>query len=192
MKIPTSLLDNHQRQRQKSLVDDAVFLRHDYISSQPEAWSAKKNKKSNQSRSIKLIIMTKLCHPTPLFGSPKRGGILQSSGFLDLKSLLALSQTAQAHAYDELSLIQWIENEITRFHGAHSVEEAITFLKKVFCKDDWFRQWLERESAAESITKLTRETMSVVMPYEVMLAKLLQTIPTESERLRLANETWPE
>ncbi len=59
-------------------------------------------------------------YQTTLFSAPKRGGILQSSGFLDLKSLIALSQTAKAHAFDELSLIMLIENEITRHHNVHT------------------------------------------------------------------------
>ena len=48
-----------------------------------------------------------------LFASQKQGGILQSSGFLDLKSLMALGRTAKSNAFDELSLIRLIEHELT-------------------------------------------------------------------------------
>ncbi len=70
--------------------------------------------------------------PLVLFASPKQGGILQSSGFLDLKGLMALSRTAKAHALDELSLILVIENEITRNHKCHTMEEASDFLRGLY------------------------------------------------------------
>ena len=49
---------------------------------------------------------------TTLFAAPKQGGIVQSSGFLDLKSLVALGRTCKSNALDELSLIPLIENEM--------------------------------------------------------------------------------
>ncbi len=63
---------------------------------------------------------------------------MQSSGFLDLRSLVALSRTCKAHAYDELSLIIFIENELTRNHGVQTMEDAIDYLNSlltrvVFC-----------------------------------------------------------
>ena len=89
---------------------------------------------------------------TPLFVSPKRGGILQSSGFLDLKSLMALGQTCKANMIDELSLILLIENEITRQHGVKTMEEAIDFWINR-CRNNPFKKWLVRDSRndAESI-----------------------------------------
>ncbi len=83
--------------------------------------------------------------PTVLFVAPKQGGILQSSGFLDLKSYLALSQTCKAHAFDELSLIQLIESEITLRHGCQTLEEAIDFLVNVVSRP-LLKKWLERDT----------------------------------------------
>ena len=62
---------------------------------------------------------------------------MRSSGFLDLKSLMALSQTCKAHALDELSLIIFIENEMTRNHGVQTMEEAIAFWRKVRQRDEF-------------------------------------------------------
>ncbi len=114
--------------------------------------------------------MTK--HPT-LFVSPKQGGILQSSGFLDLKSLIALNLTCKAHAFDELSLIQLIENEITRYHGVRTRAEAIAFLRVVH------RRLLlnNRRNTVESIIIPTHEMLSAAATYDVMLAKMLRAIP---------------
>ncbi len=84
-----------------------VFLQNCSLFSNQED----KNWKTNKA-SIEAI----MCHPTTLFVSPKQGDILQSSVFLDLNSLMSLSRTCKAHAFDELSLIQLIENEITRNH----------------------------------------------------------------------------
>ncbi len=69
-----------------------------------------------------------------LFFAPKHGGILQSSCFLDLQSLMALCQTCKAHAFDELSFIRYIEHELTRDHDVHT-SEAIDFLKLVWSID---------------------------------------------------------
>ena len=71
-------------------------------------------------------------YPTILFAPPKQGGIVQSSGFLDLQSLMALGQTCKAHALDELSLIMFIENELTRNHRVQTMEEAIALLRKAY------------------------------------------------------------
>ncbi len=78
-----------------------------------------------------------------LFISPKRGGILQSSGFLDLKSLVALGQTAKSNVLDELSFIIFIESELTRHHNIKTMKEAITLLEKVFAS--LVRPWLTRD-----------------------------------------------
>ncbi len=67
-----------------------------------------------------------------LFVSPKQGGILQSSGFLDLKSLCALNRTAKSNMIDELSIILLIENELTRSHNVQTVEEAMALWKNVY------------------------------------------------------------
>ncbi len=85
-----------------------------------------------------------------LFVSPKRGGILQSSGFLDLRSLMRLGQTCKSNALDELSLIQLIEHEITVRHRVSSMEAAMTSLKKIH-QDTVLKQWLLRDSSASSI-----------------------------------------
>ncbi len=118
-------------------------------------------------------------HPTTLFVSPKRGGILQSSGFLDLKSLMALSRTCKANAFDELSLTLFIENEITRYHGVDTMEEAIVFCRKLY-RRPLLRRWLERDYEPIQVSIATR--------YEVMLAKMLRVVPTESERYQLVSE----
>ncbi len=55
---------------------------------------------------------------------------MQSSGFLDLKSLMALGQTCKAHALDGQSLILLIENEATRHHGVETMDEVIEFWRK--------------------------------------------------------------
>ncbi len=124
-----------------------------------------------------------------LFVSPKRGGILQSSGFLDLKSLMALNRTCKAHAIDELSFMLLIENEITRNHGVKTVEEAIDFWRLVCHKYPLLKQWLGRDGSncVESIT-VTRYMLSDASPYEVMLVKMLRSLPTQSERLQLVGE----
>ena len=113
---------------------------------------------------------------------------MQSSGFLDLKSLMALNQTCKAYAIDELSLILLIENEITRYHGVQTMEEAIDFWQEV-CSDARLKQWLERDSRndAKSI-EITLNLISIALPYEVMLSKMLQSVPTQSQRLQLVSE----
>ncbi len=113
-----------------------------------------------------------------LFGAPKQGGILQSSGFLDLKSLVALSQTAKAHAMDEQSLILLIENELTRSHEVQTMDEALDFLRQVFTRDSMSTQWLRRSTTEESI-KVTRHMlhMALIRGYDVMCSKMLRKIP---------------
>ena len=109
---------------------------------------------------------------------------MQSSGFLDLKSLSALSQTCKANAFDELSLIQLIEHEITRHHGVKTVGDAIHFWRRVYRFDPLLKQWRERaEPSAAAI--VTRQMLADAVPYEVMLAKMLRTVPTQSERFQL-------
>lgn len=133
-------------------------------------------------------------HPI-LFTSPKRGGLMQSSGFLNLKSLIALSHTAKSNALDELSLVLLIENEMTRNHKVQTMEEAITFLKTVY-RNPVRRTWLEgdhrhrfsttTQTDSASIT-LTRDMILEAVRYDVMLTKMLRTIP-ESQRLQMVNQ----
>ncbi len=123
-----------------------------------------------------------------IFSAPKRGGIVQSSGFLDLKSLMALNRTCKANMIDELSLILLIENEITRYHGVKTMEEAIDFWRKICHKYPLLKQWLGRDGSncVESIP-VTRYMLSGAALYEVMLAKMLRSLPTQSERLQLVS-----
>ncbi len=124
-------------------------------------------------------------YPTALlFVAPKQGGILQSSGFLDLNSLMSLNLTCKEHAFDELSLIQLIENEITRNHGVSSLEEAIHFLKRVYQKP-LLRQWIAGERTDKSIS-LTRQLLFEAVCYDVMIAKMLRASP-ESFRSQFLN-----
>ncbi len=102
-----------------------------------------------------------------IFAAPKQGGILQSSGFLDLRGLIALSRTAKAHAFDELSLIMLIENEITRRHAARTMEKAITFLRYLYCERPLLRQWLERDNC-RGIDTVDDGSM-IVIPTQEML-----------------------
>ncbi len=125
-----------------------------------------------------------------LFVAPKQGGILQSSGFLDLNSLMALSLTCKAHAYDELSLILLVEHEITQNHRVHTIEEAIALWRKMY-RNSVLKRWLERDSPRKLIT-VTRNMLSeaVTMRYEVMLLKMLRKVP-QSERLSMAQRRDP-
>lgn len=124
-------------------------------------------------------------YPTVLlFVAPKQGGILQSSGFLNLKSLMSLGLTCKAHALDELSLILLIENEITRNHQVSTMEEAIHFLKRV-CQRPLLRQWIAGNRTGQSIS-LTRQLLFEAVCYDVMLVKMLRAIP-ESFRSQFLN-----
>ncbi len=79
----------------------------------------------------------------------------------------------------------FIENEITRqYNGMDTMEEAIGFLRYVY---GWsvFKEWLERDY--ESIL-VSIELLSIATRYEVMLAKMLLAVPTESERYKLLSE----
>ncbi len=99
-----------------------------------------------------------------LFVSPKQGGILQSSGFLDLQSLMALSRTCKAHALDELSLILLIENEITRSHGVSSLEEAIDLLHDLFripCLKQWLNRTVDRTDTSIIVTQDTMKSCAM-------------------------------
>ena len=120
-----------------------------------------------------------MSHAT-LFTSPKQGGILQSSGFLDLPSLMALSRTCKAHALDELSLLLWIENEVTRTPKCYTMEEIIYFLRELYRGESpsWLKRWLKRDDDDHAIT-VTRDMLSeaVVLRYEVMVDKMLRTVP---------------
>ncbi len=123
-----------------------------------------------------------------LFASPKQGGILQSSGFLDLKTLMALGRTAKSNAFDELSLIQLIEDELaTQNPGVHTLEEAIAFWKNLYDVYPLWRQWLERNH--ESVTVVTRDMLSgaVIQRYDVMFAKMLRTVPA-SEHIQMVSQ----
>ncbi len=124
-----------------------------------------------------------------LFTSPKQGGILQSSGFLDLKSLMALSRTCKSNAFDELSLILLIESEMTMNHGVQRIDEAIAFCKKVY-RLRVLRQWLERECDRATTMIPTQDMIATAVSYEVMLFKMLHRIP-ESERLQTVRKLDP-
>ncbi len=122
---------------------------------------------------------------------------MQSSGFLDLKSLMALNQTCKANMIDELSLVLLIENEITRDHGVKTIEEAIAFWRRVYHRYPLLKEWLERDysmcTAARSQSIITVARYLSCMSsdaacYEVMLTKMLRTVPTQTERLRLLSE----
>ncbi len=129
---------------------------------------------------------------TLLFASPKRGGILQSSGFLDLQSLMSLSLTCKANAYDELSIIQVIENEVTRNHKCRTMKLAIDFWNKIHRKGSecsWLKMWLERQGTGVDDMTIQQSMLSLLSVaalrcYEVMLRKMLRAVP-ESERLRV-------
>ncbi len=126
-----------------------------------------------------------------LFLSPKRGGILQSSGFLDLKSLMALNRTCKANMIDELSLILLIENEITRYHGVKTLKEAIVFWRNL-CRRHLLKEWLERDGTESiTVTTVTRFMFSDALSYEVMLDKMLKFVQTDSERAQLLSEQGP-
>ena len=136
------------------------------ISTPPTKTTKNNETKRNQMCSTSII----------LFCAPKQGGIMQSSGFLDLKSLMALGLTCKANMYDELSLIVLIENEITRDHGASTMEEAIAFWRTV-SSNPWLRQWFNRDwtvAASESIA-VTPRMLSEATCYDVMMAKMLRT-----------------
>ncbi len=123
-----------------------------------------------------------------LFAAPKQGGILQSSGLLDLKSLIALSETCKASAFDELSLNLWIGNEMTRHHKIQTKEEIIEFCTQLWRGRPLLKQWLERDcTSGDASGIVTRIMLSNAVPYEVMLAKMLRAVP-QSERLQIVSE----
>ena len=119
--------------------------------------------------------------------APKQGGILQSSGFLTLKSLMSLHLTCKANAFDELSLILLIENELTRHHRhVKTVNEAIDFWKRVYY-NLWLKQWFVCGSIvieSEEMMARKEDVMYEAVRYEVMLDKMLRTIP-ESQRANI-------
>ncbi len=125
---------------------------------------------------------------TFLFASPKKGGLLQSSGLVDLPSLMRLSQTCKASAIDEQSLILLIENEVTRNHKCQTIEEAIAFWVSVCQKHSLLRLWLERDSSAELMTNtsVAQDMVREAVSYEVMFVKMLRNAPT-SNRLEIVN-----
>ncbi len=128
-----------------------------------------------------------MIYPTVLLAAPKQGGILQSSGFLDLRSLMALDLTSKANAIDELSLTLFIEHELTRNHKITTMEEAITLLRNVSAS--LARRWLTRDQGQHggAIT-VTQDMLSYATSYEVMLVKMLRTVP-ETERLQTVSKT---
>lgn len=142
----------------------------------------RKQKKKQSRTTIDRVYST--MDSNTLFTSPKRGGILQSSHFLDLKSLMALSRTCKSNAFDELSLIRLIEDELTLFHEVSTIQEAIALWKKVY-RNRLLRQWLER--CDSSRWTIPREMLFVAASYEVMLGKMLRTIPG-SEMLQLVEK----
>ena len=101
---------------------------------------------------------------------------------------MALSHTCKAHALDELSLILWIENEVTRNHGVQTMEEAIAFCKGMYHPHSRWRPWLV--CSDPHFFRVTGNLLmgAVSLHYDAMLAKLLQTIRTESRRIRMVNE----
>ncbi len=126
-----------------------------------------------------------------LFAAPKRGGILQSSGFLDLKSLMALNLTCKSNAYDELSLILLIENELTRNHGVQTIEEATSLWRKVY-RNSLLKRWMNRnDTTTDEPIRVTRQMLSetVYHCFEVMFHKMLRAVP-ESERLQMVREPY--
>ncbi len=113
---------------------------------------------------------------------------MQSSGFLDLKSLMTLSQTCKSNAYDTQSLILLIENEISGEYHIETVEEVIACWREV-CGDPLLKQWLERESCSlssdgASVSSIIGvQHVQAAAGYHVMLAKMLRTIP-QAQRLQ--------
>ncbi len=114
---------------------------------------------------------------------------MQNSGFLDLTSLMTLTRTAKAHAFDELSITLLIEHEITRNHKCDSIEEAIDFWRKVHRKPH-LKQWLSRDRSTVESIRVNRNMLSRAVSYEVMFAKMLRTVP-ESDRLPVVSEKGP-
>ncbi len=114
-----------------------------------------------------------------LFCAPKQGGILQSSGFLDLKSLMALGQTCKDNLIDELSLIVLIENEITRDHKVQTKEDAIALWQRVRSEhSSVLKPWLDRDcTSAAPAVNVTRDMLVEAASYEVMFAKMVRAIP---------------
>ncbi len=130
--------------------------------------------------------LTRVSGMALLFLAPKQGGILQSSCLLDLSSLMALGQTCKANTIDEQSIILLIENEITRHHGVKTMQQAIDFWRKVF-RDDRLKRWLKRDGDTTGLIKVTQEMLSTAVTYEVMLSKMLRTVPTQLGRLQLVS-----
>ena len=110
---------------------------------------------------------------------------------------MALSQTAKSNAFDELSLIQLIENEITRDHGVQTMEEALAFWRYVYRMHPLLKRWLQRDvscngtatAAVDETVPKYRPTLSMLATaikqrYDVMLVKMVRTIP-QSERLQV-------
>ncbi len=103
---------------------------------------------------------------------------MQSSGFLDLKSLMTLSQTCKSNAYDAHSLILLIENEVSGEYQIVTVEEVIACWREV-CGDPLLKQWLECDSCswssdgASASSIITAQHMQAAADYHVMVAKML-------------------
>ncbi len=112
-------------------------------------------------------------YPT-LFAAPKQGGILQSSGFLDFKSLMVLRRTAKATMFDEISLIQSIENELTTRHQVRTIEEALAFWRTVYGNLD-LEDWIQPRGTPMIIPSF--DVMRGAVKYEVMLTKMLRLDP---------------
>ncbi len=129
--------------------------------------------------------ITNIYHPI-LFVSPSRGGILQNSGFLDMKSLIALSRTSKEHTIDESSIILLIENELSRNHGATTFHEAMSYYWRAHT---WHRMknWLERESSS---MVPDADTLVRAGHFEVALAKMLRAFPKSQhlKALHMVNE----
>ncbi len=143
---------------------------------------------ANSKKRRKQINHTHGMDHSTLFVSAKLGGILQSSGFLDLQSLISLGQTCRANAFDELSLILLIENEITRDHGLSTMKEAIGFWRMVLREKPSLREWLEREDSGAASIRVTQGMLSAAIPYEAMFVKMLRNLGTETEQLQLVSK----
>ncbi len=113
---------------------------------------------------------------------------MQSSGFLDLKSLMSLSRTCKAHAYDGLSLIMFIENELTRCHKCHTTQEALDYLKSLYEKKYLpLKQWFERDGKHSIRVSRRMAELAVRRAFVVMFVKMLRTV-LESERLKFVSQ----
>ncbi len=105
---------------------------------------------------------------------------------MDLQSLMALNLTCKSNAYDELSLIQLIENELTRCHGVQTIKKAKSLWRKVY-RNSLLKRWMNRnDTTTDEPIRVTRQMLSetVFQCFEVMFHKILRAAP-EFECLRM-------